>query len=313
MKRNVLWSGELWRKLANMIVTTITTADHYQHYLPMYIYVLRKECPDYFVRTFIRGEIDSINRQAFSYLHKHIDFDMPIENVFTDYPHLPSTTNCLRFLLPVKMGRFEGESVLFTDADLLLFRNDKVSLEDWHKERMLQIGSCYGGHRGPNRYPRRFNLPNWHGWAGQYERVAGGFFYATPEWFTRVKKMRKYFKKQVKAGIVGGYREADEVMLAQIIKMSGLPMPGRYPENFKRVLRGIHMGDFKKSMKKRYKSKTKMDKKVSPSIANKYIDMVNNDPVWKGLMEILCEDKEIAGIYKRSVKVGEGYVSDNKE
>ena len=292
-----------------MIVTTLTTADWYQHYLPMYIYILRKEYPDYYVRTFIRGEMDDITKRALKYLHSQdVDFDMPIENIYVNYPHLPSTTNCLRFLLPVKMGRFEGESVLFTDCDLLLFNNNKISLEEWHIERMNQIGSCYAGHRGPNRYPRRPHLPGWTGWIGDYERIAGGFFYVTPEWFDKVKKARKVLRRAVKYGSWGGFREADEVMLARITKKCGLPMPGRYRENFKISLRGIHMGDYRKNMKKRYTSSKKMDKKIRPVIAQKYIDTVNNDPIWKGLVNILSEDRVIAGILKRSVKVVGEYV-----
>ena len=197
---------------------------------------------------------------------------------------------------------------MFTDADLLLFRNEKITFEDWHIDRMNSIGSNYAGHLGPLRYPRRFNLPNWHGWTGNYERVAGGFFYATDEWFKSVKNIRKMMRKGVKKGLIGGYRENDEVMLAQILKMSGLPMPGRYKENFKIALRGLHAGDFKKSMKKRYTSSRKMNKKIRPSIARKYIDTVDNDPIWQGLTKILSEDKVLDGIMRRSVKVVREYV-----
>ena len=278
------------------IITTFTTADKYQHYLPLYIYVLRKSYPRYHVQTFINGRIDDLNKRAFKYLAKSgLKFDLPIEDVFGDIEIRKSTANCLRFLIPESYF-INYKQVIITDADLLIFNTDP-SLLEWHKNRMRRLGACFAGHRGPLKRKYRPEISP-EGWRGDFARVAGGFFMATPRFFKITHKVREKYLKDIRSQKYNDdYREADEVMLGRILKESGLQVPKLYKkENFDIDLRGVHLGDFKGTMKKRYASQRKMRKVLTQRNCKNYLNLLE-DPVFQGLVKIMKEDHKLNKIF----------------
>lgn len=278
-------------------VTTLTTADYFQHYLPVFIYVLRKEYPEYDVKVFIKGKVDKISEKAYSVLRENkIKFDNPI-NIFKEYPELESTTNCLRFLIPESY--FDSYNYIFiVDADLLFFRTQPLLLT-WYLKRMKEIGSCYGGYHGPFKKPHRPHItPRWE---GKFERVSGGIFMVTQKWFEKTKNIRIKYRKKAEKGRLGGYREIDEVMLARILKKADMPMP---PRGFWYMLRGVHLGDFKPEMEKRYKRNKKLKRLLYKECAEKFLDL-ESDPVWYKLIEILSQDKKFDEIYRKTLKYTE--------
>ena len=282
--------------MGKIIATTFVTADKYQHYLPMYIYSLKRSYPQILVKTFIQGRIDSLNTKAFNYLHDQgLFFDLPIENLFKDIKLRKSTANALRFLIPEQYFR-SFDYLFITDADLLIFQT-QPSMADWHIKRMISIGSCFAGHHGPWKRKYRPEV-NTAGWKGDFERVSGGFFMATPKWFKKTKKARKKYRKLIENGKYDDtYREADEVMIGRILKESKLPIPKmRKVENFNIDIRGIHYGDFKGTMKKRYKSPRKMRKVVTKWSCKEYLELLK-DPIYQGLMDIMQEDHKLAKIF----------------
>lgn len=277
-------------------ITTLVSADKFQHYLPLYIYVVRKEYPEYYLKTFITGKLNPLVEQCLNYLRDSgVNFDEPI-SVFNNIQMIESTANSLRFL--VSENYFEGmDYVIFTDADLLLFRNSPTLLE-WHLKRLKKMKSCYAGHHGPYRKKYRPEISK-EGWVNNFERVSAGFLMVTPKWFKKTLKARKAFIRVALSGKLGGFREFDEVMLGRITKSSGLPMP---PKGFCMKQRGIHLGDFKKQMKRRFKSPSRIKKKTAPQIVRKYLDL-NNDPIWKGLKQILDPCNFIMVPLERSRKI----------
>lgn len=266
----------------NTCITTLVSADKYQHYLPLYIYVVRKEYPEYLLKTFITGELNSLTEKALKYLRDSgITFDEPI-SVFEKIPLIESTANALRFL--VSPNYFKGmDYVIYTDVDLLLFRNDPTLLK-WHQKRLNKMKTSYAGHHGPWKRKYRPEISKI-GWRGEFERVSAGFLMTTQQWYKDTKKARKHFLKKAKAGKLGGFREYDEVMLGRIMKTSGLPMP---PFGFCMKQRGIHIGDFKKQMKRRFKSRKKIKKKSAPKMIRKFLAL-ESDRIWKGLLQIMDE------------------------
>ena len=68
--------------MANIAIATYVTDNWYQNFLPTYIYSIRKEYPDYQVKTFLNGRINDLNKEAFDYLQsQNVNFDYPIENL----------------------------------------------------------------------------------------------------------------------------------------------------------------------------------------------------------------------------------------
>lgn len=271
-------------------LTTIVTDNYFQLYLPLFIYTIRKEYPEYDIKTFIKGEMSELNKKVF----EKFNLPKPI-SIFQKIPEIKSTINSLRFLIPQK--HFMGyDYIIFLDADLLIYRTVPTLL-DWHLERMEKIGSCYAGHHGPWKKRYRPEVSK-SGWRGKFERVSGGFFMVTQKWFEKTRHARKHYLDLAKAGNLGGYREYDEVMLGNILKISNMRMP---PMGFKRLLRGVHLGDFKPAMKARYKSRNKMKIKVAVKHAKKFLEY-NNDEKWVKLCEMVNEEKYISNILKTATK-----------
>jgi hypothetical protein len=260
-------------------ITTLVSADKFQHYLPLYIYVARKEYPEYFLKTFVTGKINPLVERCLKYLRESgIRFDEPI-CVFEDVEQIEGTANSLRFL--VHEDYFKGmDYVIYTDVDLLLFRNSPTLL-DWHIKRMTKMKTCYAGHHGPWKKKYRPEISKI-GWKGNFERISGGFFMVTQQWYKETKKQRNYYLKKAKGGKLGGFREFDEVMLSRITRGSDLPMP---PRGFCKKQRGIHIGDFKKQMKRRYRSNRRLKKKIALQNTKKYQDL-ENDRIWIGLLRM---------------------------
>jgi len=257
-------------------ITTITTSNYYQLYLPMFIYTLRKEYPEYAVKTFIKGKLSRATKSALKLMN--LEYEKPI-TVFEKIKEKESTINCLRFLVPESHFK-HFDYVIFVDIDLMLYRTDPDLLK-WHQKRQRRMKTVYAGHHGPWRRKYRPEIAP-RGWRGKFERVSGGFLMVTPHWFAATRRARKMYLKEAEAGRLGGFREFDEVMLGRIMKKSGLPMP---PFGFSRDLRGIHLGDFKASMSHRYGSKKKMKKYASKKNIRKFFEY-EKDPVWKGIVKI---------------------------
>lgn len=280
-------------------ITTIVSDNYFQHYLPLYIYILRREYPEYTVKTFIKGKIDTTTEKCFKIMR---DAGVKFEDPISIFERLPekreSTINCLRFLIPHKhFKRFD--QVIFTDVDLLLFRT-APTLKGWHMSRMKKMKTCYAAHHGPPKRPYRPEI-SLSGWMGRFERIGAGFVMVTPRWWERTKGMRQYYRKKAVNGKIGGYRESDEVMLARIVKDSGLPMP---PLGFNIKLRGVHLGDFKSTMKKRYTSKSTMKNKVSKQNVKNFCQL-EEDKVWCELLAVLEAEggHKLYKKYQRAKKV----------
>lgn len=228
--------------------TTVVSADHFQYYIPMYVAALRTWSRDNIV-IFLRGKLDPE-------VSKLIGDATVMEDQFLDYPNLVSTTNCLRFIVSDGLQRYDH--VMVTDIDLLLFENP------WYWHMALLQGRPFAGHHGPRRKPRRPEICS--SWENDYERFAGGFFMITKDWWPITAMAREIWATSLRSGAWGTFREADEVMLARIIKGSQMDVP--QSKVFPTELRGIHIGDFK--FDHRWTDQSKMEKLLDKKAAFKY-------------------------------------------
>jgi hypothetical protein len=276
------------------VLSTLVSADWYQKYLPLYHYCAAKNLPEWTVRTFVRGAIDPVVHKCYDAIEatgwKNIE--RPIPDVLTPSTGAssnPYSTNACRWFLG--RDRFEDlapECVLMTDADLLLF----VDPFTWHAAQVEQSGNAYAGHRGPRKRPYRPEISE-QGWRGDFERVAGGFVYMTPRWFTLTEGVAKQYQDAVWGGALPfpPFREMDEVMLARIVKESGQHMPppdARFPTE----LRGVHLGDFRPNMTHRWTNMAKMHTKLRNINCNSFRRM-EQDPAWRTMCSLLEADENI--------------------
>ena len=259
---------------------------------------MEKSYPNIYRKTFITGRIDGITKKAFDFMYEAgCRVNQPIEDIFADIPDHTYMPNALRFL--VSENYFEGmDGVFFNDVDLLLFA---PQIFDWHILQMQKLETCYAAHHSAWRRPYRPEICGKNGWRGKFERIVGGFLYVTPEWFEKTRSARAKILKNINnstlsgaARLYGYYRESDEVMLCDIMRASGLPVPKS--KAFPPELRGIHLGDFKESMNHRWHDNDKMAVKLTMDNCLAY-RRLSKDETWKGLLKIVCEDQKIKNIF----------------
>jgi hypothetical protein len=221
--------------------TSVVSSDHFQNYIPMYCLALRTWYKGDII-IYLRGEPTKeviATTKSIPGLTVNCSF-------FKEYPNNTSTTNCLRFIHEDPIINSYDYS-LITDIDMLIMQDPW----QWHFNNATPAHP-FSGYHGAITKPVRKEICKV--WTGQFERVAGGFFCVTPDWFDSTRASRTKFGLALMDGRCGTYRENDEVMLAQIIKESGFPVPPT--KHYPRELRGLHLGDFK--FEYRWKKLTKM-------------------------------------------------------
>lgn len=261
-----------------LVLTTLVSQD-FACYLPLYQYCAAKYLPDWHVRTFIRGSVCG-------YAHDFVPGEKPVEHVLVPCPGgsddsaTKSASNLCRFLLRWEhFADLDPDYVLITDADLLLFQDPLA----WHLAQMKELG-CYAAHHGPYKKPFRPEISS-NGWRGDFERVAGGFVLVTKKWFEAVEERQHVYERRLFMGGLGqGWREMDEVILARMLKESGLPVPTN--KRFPAELRGIHLGDFKDSMTHRWTNTAKMIGKLTTDNGLQFRTL-EADPVWQKILSEL--------------------------
>ena len=111
--------------------------------------------------------------------------------------------------------------------------------------------------------------------------------------------LRTIWDEKLEKGEWGSFREADEVMLYRIIRDSKLPVAQKIP--FPRDLRHLHLGDFKESMKVRFKNSQKMRSILDGKCAKQFIDALSNTR-FKKIINIVSKDAQIGEILNRAIE-----------
>lgn len=209
--------------------TTVVSADHYQNYIPLYCLALRTWSLDDIIIK-VRGKLSPGCWQSL----KGIKDVFIYEDFFTEYPFHISTTNSLRFVSDEMV--FDYDYTMITDIDLLILQDPWK----WHYKNITK-DHPFSGYHGARVKPVRLEICK--SWSGEFERVAGGYFCATRQWFDATRFARTKFGIALLDGRCGNYRENDEVILGNIIKSSNMQVPSE--KYYPRDLRGLHLGDFK--------------------------------------------------------------------
>lgn len=266
-------------------IMTVCTADYFQFYIPIFMYSISKCFPDVDVYVFLRGGLDENVHDALRFCGKYFGNLTIVPNHAVDYPNLKSTTNSLRF---VTSAVPKSDETFITDIDFFF---TKTSQDIFRYCEQNRFNDFYFGTHGPFAKPHRPEVcPSW---SDHYERVAGGFFMAYKGWWEKTYQQRMKYDELLSRGDYGYYREADEVMLARIIKESGLPMPAQTP--LPREVRNVHLGDFKTTMKHRYTNRNKMRAILDIQCVNDFL-RAKSDPVFIEIRKIVSKNAQMKQI-----------------
>jgi hypothetical protein len=219
----------------------------YQHFIPLYVAAIRTWSKDD-IRIYLNDELKKFAKPT------EISGAVIVENIFKDYPQLPSTFNSMRFVYSDENLMKLYAYVMITDIDMLILQDQFQWFTDQFKD-----GNCIAGYHGAWKKPHRPNICS--RWKGNFERMAGAVVCVTPKWYYRTKGIRSFYDWKLKNGREGTYRENDEVILARMMKEIGLKLPTS--KNFPSDVRGVHLGDFRDNMTKRWTNSPKMARLLS--------------------------------------------------
>jgi len=260
-------------------VSTVVTADHFQHYIPLFCYSLQRavKCD---VKIFLRGKLDHITRVA---LCEADLYPLILQDTFPGFPNYTSTTNALRFL-PGPREYMQYEWVYHTDVDFVFLPHEPDFLT-YYARKADAWGEDYWSRRGPKRAS---------GTDERAKRIAGGCMMTrVPDWYVKTQELRTEMLEKVRVGEIGRYREDDERMLWDICAGAGMKCPTKRGNWRHKKYKEIHLGDFK--FDGRWGSNRKMARRISAGNFQKWFRL-EEDPMWKHLCSIVEQDKEIKTI-----------------
>lgn len=264
--------------MGKFAVTTLTTADSFQHYIPIFIYTLKKYVPEAEPEVFVRGLLDEMTKEALKLIP--YKFPPPVENALIKRPNYEYSTNCLRFFVPINGYDY----VYYTDVDFVFFEHEP-NMVDYYIQRLEGWNECYWGRKG---FKRRIGTDE------PTKRIAaGGFLAKNPEWYDKTMVKRIEALQRIEKGELGIIREDDETMLWRICAASDLKLPTKKINTRKKKYKELHLGDFK--FFHRWTNERKMKKKINRGNFYKW-QHLEKDPVWKKICDVVEQDRNIKQI-----------------
>jgi MoaA/NifB/PqqE/SkfB family radical SAM enzyme len=220
----------------------------YQWYVPLFLKSIetikteQKITPVVFIRGNVDPEMIELCKGNAQYIYTIDDhYGNYLQN--TEFPSGGYTTAAMRYLLRpettpsfgVKKFAFENSDyTLITDIDILFYK-ETMTIIDQHMMHLVRDNTvCF---------------ENWVSeYRGECPRLPGVHF-VTKEWWSRTEKAReKCTNKVMETGTINEYW-FDELMLGQIVKESGLPLPPAEAKLWRH--HGVHLGDWRLNIERK--------------------------------------------------------------
>jgi hypothetical protein len=220
-KRNEMFIGI--PNPGRLCITTMVSGA-YQWYIPLFAYRMRKAYPEYDFRVMIRGDIDPAITA---------DIDC-VRAYYADTPLDGYRTAALRFLIGESVLA-EYDYVLFTDIDMMFMR-ETPNIVDQHMLDLRRSGlECYSNYVSSHIDDGRPRLP--------------GVHFITKDWWDRTRPVREKYLETISSPETSVPWYYDEVMLADIVKQSGLPIQDKNLNLW--AHHGVHLGDYRRAIEER--------------------------------------------------------------
>lgn len=217
-QQNKLWARQNFT--GSLGIFTIVSG-WYQWYVPMFLYMMKKELPAAVPLVYIRGEVT---------LSKEWADQCKRSEVLEDFPNDGYTTAALRYVFSdSEIQSFDY--VHITDSDMMLMA-ETPDLINQHCRHMGRFGlQCYDNYVSAvvNGMPK-----------------CPGVHFVTKEWWDKTDVARKDFRTDLKKEGSNSW-DWDEIMLGEIIKRSGLPL---CEDPILWAHHGVHLGDWRRRLQK---------------------------------------------------------------
>ena len=247
-----------------LLISTVVD-EKYQYYIPLFVLSLAMNYPEYDIKIFTHGKINSVVIKALEIAGGNCEL---IPGVFDEWVKYKYSPISWRFLVQPK--HYEGyDYVYVTDIDMMIIK-EKVSLLTFHKLEMQKTGLCYSN-----------SLRNRKHWQGHKSLTGLHFF--NQVWLKKTETARKHYAKLVKKGLRGKVREFDGRMLYKMAKVAGLKFPEKKP--LVKRHHGIHLGGNYRLFSSKYKIQKRIDKRK----CKRWIKL-KEDPRYTEICELISID-----------------------
>lgn len=257
----------------NFCVSTVVTADHFQHYIPIFVYTLNRAVPDVDIVIHINGVLDEFTLGALSVCN--LIGKAKFVKLSYSGKVCKSTFNSLRFCIAV-----DYDYTFLTDIDFI-FMPHEPSFDKYYIKKLANWGQSYWGMRGPKK--------------NGLKRIRGGAFLATRKWWDDTKDVREEMMRKIMTGEIGKVREDDETMLWQICAKSNLVLPTKKGNKRRSKYREVHIGDFK--FPNRWTNMRKMGEKITKANMYKWY-LLQKDAMWLEVRKICERDANVKKMLK---------------
>ncbi|MEF1220388.1 hypothetical protein REH76_21850, partial [Photobacterium damselae] len=123
-----------------LCMTTYVFGDKYKHYIPLFVYSIKKNYPEYGVVVFCQGELNSSIKKQLKKLESLGDFKI-IENKFNEIEHDIPRGAALRWLLWDETFN-NYDSIYIADIDIF-YCKEEIDIYEQHKKHCELIGYSF--------------------------------------------------------------------------------------------------------------------------------------------------------------------------
>ncbi len=250
-----------------LCISTVVDAE-YQYFMPLFVYCLKNQYPEYEVKIFANCELAYNVHMAMNLIPQEYPF-IVITDYFDKWVQHQYSPIAWRFCIDKEEYK-DFDYIYVTDIDMMILR-EKVELLHFHLNEMAETGLDYSN-----------SIRNKKHWKGQ--NSVSGLHFANYDFYVKTNEVMKKYAKQLKAGEVGRKREYDGNMLYRIIKESHLKMCKKYPLVERH--HGIHLGNWRI-----FHRKSKLRSRMDPDKCRKWWKLWKDD-TFRQIYE-LCSESPI--------------------
>lgn len=306
--------------MKKMCFVVFVYGEKYQGYIPLYIYSILKNYPEYDIRVYIDGNLNDTVKGKLStlsmmgnyevienYAEKHISPKMNIIN--------KNHIRKLRWLIFEEI-MLEYEAVYMGDIDIFICK-EELEIFEQHRRHCEVLGLPYSNYlrTGKQKMPKTLKYRLYSVYKNglkktvqlynnsfDYKRLSGLHFVLTKPYYDKINSKLDELITEFKDIIKNDeftIDVGDESFLYNIIEKSGLELPPvcahgpiNDPNAFNcvgfRPHHGIHLGIFRNEITIDAEIQV-LKSKLYKDYYNQFISLKNNDPIFAGILDNLPE------------------------
>lgn len=301
--------------MKNFCIVGISAGDTYQSFIPLYIFSILNNYPEYSVLIFSNTQLSNKTKQMLNLLKGMGQFEVVDNYTFG----LDNNLNILNYRFGKQVIRYlffdhrfnQFETLYFGDIDIFICKEDGGIYEQ-HSKHCNVLNLPYSNYIRAIARVEKINLKReikniftgkpWgiskstHNRIVVENRLTGLHFVKTKEYFEKVEPLFPYFINLISDDKKRIHPKRDEEILYDLIKQSGLGLPPISPNsseldnaNYHSIafnpLHGIHLGIFR-DKSTIIRARQILQSYIFESYYRQYKDIKKNNPILQELIDL---------------------------